>query len=668
MNAVKERGPLCHNDDCYYVGWPDTSQKVSFEPKPEIGRTFTLDEFTRFHFSDEGYPPRAQMDRNIRLLHTLLPVNDRVQYYLDTKSIQPILTGQKKDAHDFTPNASIEILNQLDPSSLEYRVQMEDFSPAKLDLFVGTKHGLLEARDNIILNLEKMCASSEATLAEEASYGNKRRLYQLSADNTIPIESLGSNPTDISNRQLYVVVQEKEDLFGNPSISLLLVVDTAHDSEGVQSFTDFRPLFEINISHYDAVASRNDKISSLDAKYHPLWVFNQHNQDPHADITTLLLSRIQQPIDSLPKADASKTIEYKDERLYRSTRLLDLMMFTADAISQALEQPQGSLASVINEETYLHLGDEFERLSHIPEKRLTLEDMPQGTELLLQNLIWHGKDVWEDIQKFTYLMIKAFRRDPEFLWIHLQTTELRRVFPNFKRFQHGELYNFFNSENRNANLSTLVELFCPVPDLYKYHNHRIRLGKDRKENEQSNEYFMGVLLGKSFDALITGRQPISALIEKEGRIMACCSNERDPFLSSYPIHAEVSSRKLAVEKTGDSLLSGCRAFSILETCAGCAPEWKKHHFEEVVFGYRTKIGSETAHGGILMNLDWVLQGYESYPKSIVFYVLRDEVRKFYHMVADVLGDPSWRNLLDERETSKYNFLVQRDSPTLRLPT
>lgn len=645
MNAVKERVPICHNDDCYYAGWLDTSPKVSFEPKPEIGLTFTLDEFTRFHFSDEGYPPRAQMDRNIRFLHTLLPVNDRVIYYLDTKSVQPILTGQKKDSHDFTPNASIEASNQLDPSSLEYRMQMEDFSPAKLGLFVKSRQDLVEVRDNIIVNLEKMCAESKAILVEKASYGNKRMIYRLEADgDTVPIEALGTKPTSITTRRLHVIVQEKEDLFGNSTTTVNLAVDTNSDSTTVQSYTDFRSLFELKISHYDAVVSRNDKLSALDEKYLPRWVFNQRDKNPHADITTFLLSRIQQPITTLPEAPASNITRRQDERLYRSTRLLDLMMFTADVISQALEQPQGSLESVINEKAYLELGDEFVRLSHIPEKRLIREDMPQETELLLQNLIWHGKDVWEDIQKFTYSMIKAFRRDPEFLWIHLQTTELRRVFPNFKRFQHGELYNFFRSENRNADLSTLVELFCPVPNLYKYYNHRIGIGKDRKENKQSNEYFMAALLGKNWEALITGQEPISALIEKEGRIIACCANERDQHAPGY-IHGEVLARNLAIKKTGDKLLTGCRAFSILETCPGCASEWKKHQFEEAVFGYRTNIGSETIHGGILMNLTWVFQGYESYPKSITYYVLPEKIREFYHMVAKVLGNPAWDDLL-----------------------
>ncbi len=255
------------NDDYCHFDWRDKSQAVpTVELEPTIGYTLTFDKFTSFHYSEEGFPPRNQMARQIRFLHTLLP--DKFTYFLDTKSIHPLISERARSSYGISSLVTPEAFDNAHPSSLECDMLMKASSGAKLSLFMLHDQDIFKVRTGLIESLNQAVKSGKAIRQKAGNSDTKKWVYQLKDPNdAIEVESLGRKEKQVTKRQPYIIIEEgKEVILGVPKLSIKIAADSGGDYPTIEeNYAFHRTLFEIEIKS-EFITTTRENILFLQAR------------------------------------------------------------------------------------------------------------------------------------------------------------------------------------------------------------------------------------------------------------------------------------------------------------------------------------------------------------------------------------------------------------------
>lgn len=97
----------------------------------------------------------------------------------------------------------------------------------------------------------------------------------------------------------------------------------------------------------------------------------------------------------------------------------------------------------------------------------------------------------------------------------------------------------------------------------------------------SDTVYMDMALQEARSAMARGDVPVAALVVREGRVLAACSNrkEKDPTA-----HAEILAIRKAAGLLGTWNLSGCTLFVTAEPCPMCAGALVLARIARLVYG------------------------------------------------------------------------------------
>ena len=96
-------------------------------------------------------------------------------------------------------------------------------------------------------------------------------------------------------------------------------------------------------------------------------------------------------------------------------------------------------------------------------------------------------------------------------------------------------------------------------------------------------------LAKKADKI--GEVPIGAVIEKDGRIVACGFNKREKTKNAI-MHAEIIAISKACKKLKDWRLEGCTMYVTLEPCPMCAGAILNARLSKVFYGAKDKTAED----------------------------------------------------------------------------
>lgn len=88
-----------------------------------------------------------------------------------------------------------------------------------------------------------------------------------------------------------------------------------------------------------------------------------------------------------------------------------------------------------------------------------------------------------------------------------------------------------------------------------------------------------------------GEVPIGAVIEKDGRIIACGFNKREKTKNAI-MHAEIIAISKACKKLKDWRLEGCTMYVTLEPCPMCAGAILNARLSKVFYGAKDKTAED----------------------------------------------------------------------------
>lgn len=103
-----------------------------------------------------------------------------------------------------------------------------------------------------------------------------------------------------------------------------------------------------------------------------------------------------------------------------------------------------------------------------------------------------------------------------------------------------------------------------------------------------HNHFMRAALSLAESAAALGEVPVGAVVVKDNKIIASAHNECEADNNSLR-HAEIIAIERAMQKLGDSRLSGCDLYVTLEPCAMCCGAISHARLRRVYFGAYDKL-------------------------------------------------------------------------------
>lgn len=562
------------NDDHLLQKWL-ILEKRQTEPEPTI-YTLTLDDITRFHYSNEGYPPRSQMANHIRYLHTLLP--DNITYFLDTKSIHPHISERARSSQDVLSLMTPDNLKNVRPSSLECNLLMKGSSDAKLCLFMHPDQDIISVRNSLIEGLNHARRDGKAVKPKANNTNIKRWIYEFkNPDDVISVESLGIDANQVTKRQPYIIIEEDREGFGYPKLSIKIAVRTENDSPTVHSFSLYRSLFEIEIKSVHIATTRENVLASSDNIRTPRWRFSHEDPNPSADISDSLLSALRKPelryeLYQHPDFKYMTLLRQKENRHTYPYYFLEMLMTASTLINRAVihDPKEFKVVPVFDEKSQERFRERTQFFASDIQGEYSNEwkgkiRFPYSSyDYLLYKLIWEGKDIWPNLQQFTYTMIDSLKKNPEVFWESFYELGLNNILPYFIKHQRENI-STITQRLQKSDLRTLAEAFDLLPDLSPYYNF-----SDKRGNRQKDGYYMQVLYALTLYALRKGKCGIASLVEKEGKILSARYNGKRVTEHAEILALEDAEKYLPTLPNGKHDFTGCANFTTVLHCPGCA--------------------------------------------------------------------------------------------------
>lgn len=103
------------------------------------------------------------------------------------------------------------------------------------------------------------------------------------------------------------------------------------------------------------------------------------------------------------------------------------------------------------------------------------------------------------------------------------------------------------------------------------------------EHAVDDEQLMRLALGEARRCLDHDDVPISAVVSRDGEVLAAAGNERE-VANDPTAHAEILALRAAAAEVGSWRLDGCTLTVTLEPCAMCAGAAVLSRLDRVVFG------------------------------------------------------------------------------------
>lgn len=530
------------------------------EPNLGSGRRITLREIVDTHFTenaDQVYPHFLFINRLFQATGG--------NFSLSPESLLPILADRQSVS--------------LSPPYFSFFVDLPLYDRTDLESDFGK---------TLLARLGDSC--------EPVGLEGNKRIFKMK-----PLDEFDEQSSTHGKDTPLIVLEEKTELGGINYLSLQFTEDPNATNESATNSTG-EPIFSLDFKQHFFITN-DGAIDWLDMGRAD-WVTNE--VEPYAYLSDNALRALSQPMNirneiydsprkffrdiefyfknevfANPNPDFFNfpiyftNPDYGEERYVRPYYYLDLALLGAKMtqLSSLVNKDGGS--ETIADESKNAFKDEmhqFQNSLFMIEFDSALYESGKLTyspiEYLMYELLWQGVDIWPYMDEFTNAMVQSFQNDSKRFWETVSALGIDQILPLFWGMDETRRDELKSKLKPDSALPILRRVFSLIPSLSPYYDHN-----PEKENDQSDEYYMQLVLALAAYSYDVGQEPVAAIAVHEGKVIGARRNdtkkkherEYSRIIIDHSRHAEL----LLINSLGDELIPGTKLYISLVPCEQC---------------------------------------------------------------------------------------------------